>query len=394
MGMRDYINEVFNIASKEEFNTLALKAFEIQKKQCPVYSEYLKLIDKENFCPSCPSEIPFLPIKLFKTRKIVTAQNETERTMHNARAHTSSDEVVFTSSATTGMVPSKHYVTDISVYEQSFFKGFEHFYGSIKNYNLLALLPSYLERKGASLVYMAEGLISKIKESGGEGGFYLYDNENLLKTLTRLCTTTEERSKANSSNTCSNSNSNNSSNTCSSNGRTTVLLGVSFALLDFVKYLKTNNIRPSFQNLIIMETGGMKGRGKELTRNELHTALAEGFNLPPEKIHSEYGMAELLSQAYSTGGNGMFSTPPWMKVYIRDIYDPFKIIEGESSGCSNATCNGAINIIDLANINSCCFIETEDRGSTATLSGRKYFTIEGRLKDSELRGCNFLLGGS
>lgn len=372
-------NRIFTIKTESDFNSLALKAFEVQRKCCPVYAEYLDLIGKKNICPSCPSEIPFLPIKLFKTRKIITSQNETGRTLHNITAHAVSDEIVFTSSATTGMVPSKHYITDISVYEQSFFKGFEHFYGSIKNYNLLALLPSYLERKGASLVYMAEGLIGKIKESGGEGGFYLYDNENLLKTLTRLCTTAEESNCSNSK-TGSIRNSNGSSKR-----RTTVLLGVSFALLDFVKYLKKNNISSSFQNLIIMETGGMKGRGKELTRNELHSILADGFSLPPENIHSEYGMAELLSQAYSTDSSGMFSTPPWMKIYIRDIYDPFRIIEEES---------GAINIIDLANINSCCFIETEDRGSTATLSGRKYFTIEGRLKDSELRGCNLLLGGS
>ncbi|MFA6703614.1 MAG: acyltransferase [Bacteroidales bacterium] len=417
MDIAKYTTNIFKIKTDAEFERLALQAFAHQKKNCPVYKEYLQLIGKENLRPKHASEIPFLPIKLFKSRQIickepassVAGKNLPDGRFHTAGnsplhncLHTTDNTVIFTSSATTGMISSKHYITDIKLYEKDFIKSFEYFYGNIKNYNLLALLPSYLERKGSSLVYMADSMIKRIKAAGGEGGFYLYNHEKLLKDLTRLC-----RLK------CAGS-----AGKHKPGNRITILLGVSFALLDFVKFLKTKRLDSSaalqkspkekcyqhfdkylFENLIVMETGGMKGRGKELKRNELHAALSKGFGFSSKDcgaslIHSEYGMAELLSQAYSTG-NGVFQTPPWMKIFTRDLMDPFKI--------TGAT--GGINIIDLANINSCCFIETEDRGTLitdnthsiphrASTHGAKTgctFTIDGRIKNSELRGCNMLI---
>jgi hypothetical protein len=453
MDIKKYSAEIFKIKTEEEFNRLALQAFSHQKENCKVYREYLQLIGKESFQPQHASEIPFLPIKLFKSRQIISKAPSSAATFivasknlpaNNLRItkkkdshsclHAADNSVIFTSSATTGMIPSKHYVTDIKLYEKDFLKGFEYFYGNIKNYNILALLPSYLERKGSSLVYMADRLIKKVRESGGEGDFYLYNYEKLLKDLTRLCggtTSCSQKSDYPKSNYLKSKSAQTGKN---NKERKTILLGVSFALLDFVKFLKakssdsdadlqslpTGNISKNhnifpFENLIVMETGGMKGRGKELSRNELHTALSKGFGFSQNAcganpihsashihsanhIHSEYGMAELLSQAYSTG-DGIFQTPPWMKIYTRDLMDPFKITEK----------TGGINIIDLANINSCCFIETEDRGTvttrnnhcisrkastcTKTLSTETNctFTIDGRIKNSELRGCNMLI---
>ena len=268
------------------------------------------------------------------------------------------------------MIPSKHYVKDLNLYEKSFTEGFIHFYGELKNYNLLALLPSYLEREGSSLVYMADKLIEKIKNSGGEGGFYLYNHNELLDkiiSLTPQSTQTLEKNR----------------DSLPFAKRKTILLGVSFALLDFGKYIQNiadeslkKEALAATKNIIIIETGGMKGRGKELSRNELHTALKNMYQT--SAIHSEYGMAELLSQAYLQNGE-KFSTPPWLKILVRDLYNPFKI---------STLGNGAINIIDLANIDSCCFIETEDMGS---IYEDNSFTIDGRCTNSELRGCNMLL---
>src|SRR5574344_534811 len=498
MDIAKYTTEIFKIKTDAEFERLALQAFVHQKQNCPVYREYLQLIGKENFIPKHASEIPFLPIKLFKSRQIIckapssavtsnvtsnvtstvtstvtyavtptvastvaskylpandlrivkkndshscphaTDNSDLHGCLHAADnndlhgcLHAADNTVVFTSSATTGMIPSKHYVSDIKIYEKDFIKSFEHFYGNIKNYNLLALLPSYLERKGSSLVYMADKMIKRVKAAGGEGGFYLYNHEQLLKDLTRLCSGATACSK---NSYCPKSNhlkSNHLKSKAAQTGknnkeRKTILLGVSFALLDFAKFLKAkksdlgadlkksqkDNISKnhnilSFENLIVMETGGMKGHGKELNRNELHAALSQGFGFPTKAcgtspihsaspIHSEYGMAELLSQAYSTG-NGIFQTPPWMRVFTRDLMDPFKITSAASSGSSGSTASaassassasaassagaakysgsanractavsGGINIIDLANINSCCFIETEDRGTVTT----------------------------
>ena len=409
MDIAKYTKEIFKIKTDAEFERLALQAFAHQKDHCKVYREYLQLVGKKDFKPTSAAEIPFLPIQLFKSRQIISevpkrkaaqrqaSQSQVSQDQNLKNEANISDDVfcknknslIFTSSATAGMIPSKHYVADVKLYEQDFLKSFEYFYGNIKNYNLLALLPSYLERKGSSLVYMSDRLINKIKDSGGEGGFYLYNHEKLLKDLTRLCgCAAGNHSKSNISKACE-----------KKEGRATILLGVSFALLDFVKFLKTktedlnfclksttkkSNQKPSFANLIIMETGGMKGRGKELTRKELHNTLATGFGT--SQIHSEYGMAELLSQAYSLK-DGKFQTPPWMKIFTRDLMDPFKIVKN----------SGGINIIDLANINSCCFIETEDRGTVEHICGTsqngRTFTIDGRIKNSELRGCNMLITG-
>ena len=343
MIVEDFKNRIFSLdkssSPQEGFRALALEAFEFQREHCKVYREFLDLIGKGDFHPSSPEEIPFLPIRFFKSRDVVSAP-------------TPGNGIVFTSSATTGMVPSHHIVHDISVYEKSFTEGFRLFYGESGTYNLLALLPSYLERKGSSLVYMAEKLIAETKANGADGGFYLYNHDELLSTLKRL---QAEGSK-----------------------RKTILLGVSFALLDFASFVKeqmpdSGERTKIFSDVIIMETGGMKGRGQELSRKELHTRLGDAFCGSP--IHSEYGMCELFSQGYSFGTEWFF-TPPWMKVLSRDF--------------------GGLNIIDLANIDSCCFIETEDQGRVfPACDGKKSvhpaFTVDGRIKNSELRGCNMLI---
>ena len=231
-------------------------------------------------------------------------------------------------------------VSDVKVYEQSYLKGFEHFYGSIKDYVVLALLPAYAERKGSSLIYMVDDLIRKSENAAS--GYYLYNHEELHQKLEVL------------------------------KNEKVLLIGVSFALLDFVEKHQVN-----LPNLIVMETGGMKGRREELTRDELHIELTKGFGV--EKIHSEYGMTELLSQAYSRG-NGIFETSNWMKILIRDVNDPFYYLPENKSG--------GINIIDLANVNSCSFLATQDLGRIKP-SGN--FEVIGRYDNSDVRGCNLLV---
>jgi hypothetical protein len=363
------MREFFKIMTQEEFEDACMELFRYQVEHCTVYKEYVGLLGIEAKSVHTSEEIPMLPIRLFKSRQIVTSAHKVHKIQNREFATGDTDEefdAIFTSSATTGMIPSKHYVRDISLYERSFIEGFKLFYGNPEEYAILSLLPSYLERKGSSLVYMAEKLMSM----ASEGGFYLYDHDKLYEKLCFL----------------------------KNRGRKTILIGVTFALLDFVE-----KYQMEFPDLIILETGGMKGRGKEIPRDELHKILKQGFGV--ERVHSEYGMAELLSQAYSNG-NGLFSTPPWMQIQISDLYDSFnrlsftnnntttgvKLCKELSNTCQmglTATGQGRINIIDLANINSCAFIETED-------IGRKYpdntFTIDGRLKNSELRGCNMLLG--
>ena len=360
-NINEYTDKIFCIQHQADFDALAIEAFNYQRKNCKVYSEYLKAIGKANIYPKESWQIPHLPIELFKRNKIVSEDSYS----------TNSQEIeykLFTSSATTSMTPSKHYVKDLGLYEKSFTKGFEHFYGAVGNYNLLALLPSYLEREGSSLVYMADKLINRVKDSGGEGGFYLYNHKELLDKLLEIyCKRTEN----------------------SSSSKKTILLGVSFALLDFAAYLISDEClakdavkNGALRELIIMETGGMKGRGKELSRWELHNILKERIGTP--NIHSEYGMAELLSQAYLQEGE-YFSTPPWMRIYTRDLYNPFNI---STKG------KGGINITDLANIHSCCFIETEDLGivkEDSNICTGSSFSVLGRIAHSELRGCNMLL---
>ena len=293
---------IFNIKSSEQFTKTALEVFKHQFKNNKVYRSFCDLINKHPSDVTKIEEIPFLPIQFFKSRKVLSSLSEIQET--------------FTSSGTTGSVTSKHFVTDINLYKESYLKGFANFYGNIEEYTVLALLPNYLERNGSSLVFMVDDLISKSKNS--DSGFYLNNLDELAKKLTNL----------------------------DKNGRKILLIGVSFALLDLIEKHQFK-----LKNTIVMETGGMKGRRKELIRNELHQLLQDGFGVA--EIQSEYGMTELLSQAYSKG-NGIFETPPWMKILTRDTEDALTILPTEKAG--------GINIIDLANYNSCSFIATQDLG--------------------------------
>ena len=273
-------------------------------------------------------QIPFLPIQFFKSHRVISNENSIQET--------------FTSSGTSGEQTSKHYVTDVSIYEKSYQNGFSQFYGNIEDYVVLALLPSYLEREGSSLIYMVSDLIQKTKNS--ESGYYLHNTDALIEKLITL----------------------------DSKGINVILIGVTYALLDLIE-------QHSFQlkNTIIMETGGMKGKRKELIREELHAQLCSGFGV--SSIHSEYGMTELLSQAYSLG-NGIFECPTWMQILIRDPEDALNYVENGKTG--------GINVIDLANINSCSFIATQDLG-------KKYpnttFEVLGRFDHSDIRGCNLMV---
>ncbi len=322
------INNIFSIKNEIEFNKKALEVFNHQFKNNKVYRSFCDLLYIHPSDITKIEDIPFLPIQFFKQRKIVSSLDEVDE--------------IFTSSGTTGSITSKHYVTDINLYKQSYLNGFHHFYGDIEDYTVLALLPNYLERKGSSLVYMVDDLIRKSKQE--ESGFYLNNLEDLAKKLTQL---NHQHKKV-------------------------LLIGVSFALLDLIE---KHQFR--LTNTIIMETGGMKGRRKELIRNELHKLLSIGFGV--EKIHSEYGMTELLSQAYSIG-NGIFETPPWMKILTRDTEDALTI---QPTGNT-----GGINVIDLANYNSCSFIATQDLGKT---HHNNTFEIIGRFDNSDIRGCNLMV---
>ena len=320
--------DIFNIQSEEDFKEVALSVFKHQFKNNKVYRSFCDLLYIHPSDVSKVEEIPFLPIQFFKSREVISSLEKPQE--------------IFTSSGTTGSITSKHYVTDINLYKESYSKGFTHFYGDIEEYTVLALLPNYLERKGSSLVFMVDDLIRKSKNS--ESGFYLNNLEELAQKLTEL----------------------------DKNGQKTLLIGVSFALLDLVEMQQFN-----LKNTIIMETGGMKGRRKELIREELHQILQKGFGV--HKIHSEYGMTELLSQGYSKG-NGVFETPPWMKILTRDTEDALTIQQiGKTGG---------INVIDLANYNSCSFIATQDLGK---VHKNNTFEIIGRFDNSDIRGCNLMV---
>jgi len=320
--------KVFDTHSNNDFEALAMDIFHLQYKSNKVYQNYVDALYKGKPDVKEASQIPFLPISFFKSHKVVCGEQERSDT-------------IFYSSTTTGNTPSAHIVKDVGVYEQSFRSAFNLFYGDIKEYCILALLPSYLERSGSSLVYMAEDMIRQSANS--HSGFYLHNTAELNEKLALL-----EKTK-----------------------QKTLLIGVTYALLDLAEQFSGK-----LQNTIVMETGGMKGTRKEMPRDEVHTILKRAFGL--NSIHSEYGMTELLSQAYSKG-NGVFNCPPWMKVVIRDVYDPLKtgLIEQ----------GGAINIIDLANMNSCSFIATDDAGIVYK-DGR--FEISGRLDQSDIRGCNLM----
>ena len=320
-------NKIFTISSFKEFETTALEVFQYQYKNVKVYQEFCDLLKV------IPSEItkieniPFLPIQFFKSHIILSEGL--------------SSETIFTSSGTTGNITSKHYVSDVTLYKKSFSEAFKIHFGNIEDYTILALLPSYLEREGSSLVYMADKLIKK--SNNPNSGFYLNNTTELIEKLEML----------------------------ENKNRKTILLGVSYALLDLIEVKQFQ-----LKNTIIMETGGMKGRRKELIKEELHTILKQGLGV--SEIYSEYGMTELLSQAYSKG-NGIFTCPPWMKILTRDTEDAQTLI-------SNKT--GGINIIDLANINSCSFIATQDLGKVHT---DESFEIIGRFDDSDIRGCNLMV---
>lgn len=350
-NIEEYSEKIFQITSEAQFNRWALEAFAYQRNNCAVYKNYLSIIQKANFIPTHYSQIPFLPIELFKNNIIISGNFDCNNC-----------DKLFTSSATTSMTPSKHYVKDISLYEKSFTKGFERKYGDSSKYNLLALLPSYLERDNSSLVYMVDFLIKQVKNSGGEGGFYLYNHQDLLGNIKKISIENTHPNK-----------------------KKTILIGVSFALLDFAEFigkiLTDKEKKDIFKDIIIIETGGMKGRGKEIARKDLHSFIRNQLSV--NQIDSEYGMAELLSQFYSN--EDIFETSPWATIFIRDLRNPMRENKNNSIG--------GINIIDLANINSCCFIQTQDMGKVLSVndSFTKKFTIEGRISGSELRGCNMLL---
>lgn len=306
-----------------------MELFHYQCAKNGLYSRFVHLLGLTPDMVTGIDKIPYLPIEFFKNN-IVTCRPDDE------------PQQVFTSSSTTGTGTSKHYVYDVELYEQSFIKGFELFYGPVSDYCILALLPSYLEREGSSLIYMAEKLIQL--SNNHESGFYLNNTDQLVLKLEGRNTLHEK----------------------------TLLLGVSFALLNLAEHYKLY----TEPNCIVMDTGGMKGRRKEITRQELHETLCEAFR--SSVIHSEYGMTELLSQAYSKG-NGMYQTPPWMRISLRDINDPFaKVATGGTGG---------INIIDLANIDSCAFIATTDIGR---MHKNGQFEVLGRYDFSDVRGCNLM----
>ncbi|MDG1260601.1 MAG: acyl transferase [Flavobacteriales bacterium] len=318
----------FQLTSEQEFNELALELFRHQSVHCDVYAKYLKLLNCDPSIIQSVQQIPCLPIEVFKE--------------HEVKTGVFSPDVVFTSSGTSGDTTSKHYVKDVKWYERAFMTGFEAFYGSPEDWVILALLPAYLEREGSSLVYMAKELIEA--SNNDLSGFYLSDFQKLEETLEKAMRS----------------------------GKKVLLLGVTFGLLDFAAFSSKQ-----FPDVVVMETGGMKGRRKEMVRSEVHRELRKAFGV--ESIHSEYGMTELMSQAYSKGA-GLFETPSWMKVLIREVDDPFSYAKPGKTG--------GVNIIDLANTSSCAFIATSDLGRCAQDGA---FEIVGRFDHSDVRGCNLMV---
>ena len=320
-------NEIFATHSTEDFERLALKVFRFQYDNVEVYRLFCDLMRVTPNSVKALLDIPFLPIQFFKTKQII--------------AKGFKPQITFTSSGTTGVVTSKHYVADLNLYEESFTKAFLKMYGNPSDFAILALLPSYLEREGSSLIYMADKLIKDSKNPNS--GFYLNEMDALIEKLRQL-----ERKKEKS-----------------------LLLGVSYALLDLIEKKNLN-----LKYTIVMETGGMKGKRKEMIKEELHQILKKGFGIA--QIHSEYGMTELLSQAYSSG-DGVFTCPPWMKILTRDPEDPQSYVSGKTGG---------INVIDLANLYSCSFIATQDLGKVEKDGS---FEIIGRFDTSDVRGCNLMI---
>ena len=322
--MVDFSN-LLAIKSDADFERIALEVFHYQLKNCSIYRDYVHLLNRQN--AKSLEEIPFLPIEFFKTNEIYCGQK-------------SGNDILFLSSGTGNSTRSKHIVRDIKLYESSFRASYLKFFGAISNHVILALLPNYQEQGNSSLVYMVDTLIS---DSGNNlSGFLLNEPEEIEIRYKKAC----------------------------ASGKKVVIFGVSYALLD----LAEKNINLS--EAIIIETGGMKGRRKEISKKSLHLELMKGLNVP--FVSSEYGMTELLSQAYSFE-DGIFSCPPWMKVLFREVHDPLTLIEGSGKG--------AINVIDLANIHSCSFIATQDLGRNVPGG----FILEGRMEQSDLRGCNLMV---
>lgn len=321
-------SDIFSISNNKQFEKIALKVFRFQYDNNSVYREFCQFLNVEKQQVKSLQQIPFLPIQFFKSHEVLSSTEKIQET--------------FTSSGTTGMSTSRHFVTDITLYEESYRKGFAQFYGNIENYAVLALLPSYLEREGSSLIYMVDDLIKLSNHP--ESGFYLNNYDDLIQKLLQL-------DKA---------------------GENIILIGVTYALLDLIEKQQFH-----LKNTIIMETGGMKGKRKEMIREELHELLCKGFGV--NAIHSEYGMTELLSQAYSLG-NGIFECPNWMQVLIRDTEDALSYVENGKTG--------GINVIDLANINSCSFIATQDLGKKQPNNS---FEVLGRFDNSDIRGCNLMV---
>jgi len=320
--------DIFTISSHKQFEKIALKVFRFQYENNKVYRNFCDFLNTDIQKVKSLDKIPFLPIQFFKSHDVVSTTDAVQE--------------IFTSSGTTGMITSRHLVTDPSLYEQSYRNAFSEFYGNIEDYVVLALLPSYLERSGSSLIYMVKDLIEL--SNNENSGFYLHNYDELITKLTEL----------------------------DNAGQNIILIGVTYALLDLVEKQKFR-----LKNTIIMETGGMKGKRREMIREELHEILCNGFGV--QSIHSEYGMTELLSQAYSLG-NGIFECPYWMQILIRDTEDALTYIDSGKTG--------GVNVIDLANINSCSFIATQDLG-------KKYpnnsFEILGRFDNSDIRGCNLMV---
>ncbi len=313
-----------------DFDRTCVEVFRFQYQNNVIYKHYVEALGIEPASVQTPAQIPFLPVRLFKSHEIVTTRFK--------------PQLIFESSGTTETINSKHYIKDIDIYENSFFTCFNRFYGNIEDWCVLGLLPSYLERQHSSLVYMVQKLVEK--SAHPLSGFYLYDFEKLAHTVQVL----EERKQK------------------------TLLLGVSFALLDFAEQYTI-----PLQHTVVMETGGMKGRRREMIRAEVHDVLKNAFSV--NSIHSEYGMSELLSQAYSFG-DGIFRSPDWMRILLREEEDPLSIII-----TGDRPVRGLINIIDLANIYSCSFIATDDLG---VLYPDGSFEVTGRRDNSDLRGCSLL----
>lgn len=321
--------QVFSIRNEQQFTETALQAFRFQAVNNNIYRQFIEGLGVDIANINSVEQIPFLPISFFKSHQVLSSAGPAGLT--------------FTSSGTTGIITSSHHITDVSWYRESFRRAFQLFYGDITGYCVLALLPSYLEREGSSLIYMAQDMITE--SNNPDSGFYLYNHADLYQQLKHQ----------------------------QQNNKPTLLIGVTFALLDFTEQYPIN-----FPELVVMETGGMKGRRKEMIREELHEILCKGFGV--KTIHSEYGMTELLSQAYSKG-EGLFNCPPWMRIITRDTNDPLSI--------TGVNRTGGINVIDLANINSCCFIATQDLGRVAPDGS---FEVLGRFDHSDIRGCNLLVG--